>query len=128
MRRASGMVAVDMVVGSWTLIGCFLMFRVSKQWYVFSPRSRAQYVGIAEIILWFIAVIGLGGAGAVFLVSGGPAGLPVTLDGFAPSPRWFLCGALLIGGSASLVFGLLASFFRWEAGRERTQIDAAYLR
>lgn len=127
-HRPADMVAAYLVVGIWTLIGGFVIFRVSKQWNVISPRSRAQYVGIAEIILWFIAVIGLGGAVAVFLVSGGPAGLPVTLDGFAPSPRWFLFGALLIGGSASLVFGLLASFFRWEAGRESTQIDAAYLR
>src|SRR5699024_12866787 len=96
-------------------------------WIVISSRSRRQYVGIADIILSFIAVIGLGGAVAVFLVSGGPAGLPVSLDGFAPSPRWFLFGALLIGGSASLVFWLLASFFRWEAGRERTQLSAADL-
>src|SRR5699024_6823600 len=60
-HRPADMVAAYLGVGIWTVIGGFVIFRVSKQWNVISPRSRAQYVGIAEIILWFIAVIGLGG-------------------------------------------------------------------
>src|SRR5699024_8745280 len=114
-HRPAAMVAAYLVRGIWTLIGGFVIFRVSKEWNVISRRSRAEYVGVAEIILWFIVVIGLGGAVVVLLVSSGPAGLPFSLDGFAPLPRWFVFGALLVGGSASLVFGLLASFFRGDA-------------
>jgi len=127
-HRPADMVAAYLVVGLWTLIGGLVIFRVSKHWNVISPRSRAQYVGLAEITLWFIAIVGLGGAVSVFFVSGGSAGLPASLDGFVPSPRWFLFGALLIGGSASLVFALLASFFRWEAGRQSIQTQVGSIR
>src|SRR5690625_1972086 len=117
-HRPADIIAAYLVVGLWTLIGGLIIFRVSRQWNVISPRSRAQYVSMTEILLWLMAIVGLGGAIAVVFFSGGVDSLPDNLDGFVPSARWFVFGALLIGGSASLIFGVLASFFRWEAGRE----------
>ncbi|GAA2039010.1 hypothetical protein GCM10009720_19390 [Yaniella flava] len=117
-HRPSDIVAAYLVVAMWTLIGGFTIYRLSSDWNVVSPHSRAQHAGMAEITLWLLGIVALGGAIAVFILSGGFDGLPTTLDGFGPSPRWFVFGALLIGGSAALIFALLASFFRWEAGRE----------
>lgn len=117
-HRPADIVAAYLVVGIWTLLGGLVIFRLSKHWNVISPRSGARHAGLAEITLWLLSIAGLGGAIAVFVLSDGMAGLPATPDGFVPSVRWFGFGALLIGGSASLVFGVLASFFRWEAGRE----------
>ena len=117
-HRPADIIAAYLVVGLWALIGGFIIYRVSRQWNVISPRSNAQYASMPEVVLWLMAFIGLGGAIAVVFFSGGSESLPNNLDGFVPSARWFLFGALLIGGSASLVFGVLASFFRWEAGRE----------
>lgn len=117
-HRPADIVAAYLVAGLWALISGFIIFRASSHWNVISPRSRAQHASLAEILLWLLAVVGLGGAAAVLLLAGGPDILPTTLDSLAPSAHWFIFGSLFIGGSASLVFGILASFFRWEAGRE----------
>lgn len=117
-HRPADIVAAYLVVGLWTLIGGLIIFRVSRHWNVISPRSRAQHASLTEILLWLMAIVGLGGAIAVVFFSGGVNSLPDNLDGFVPSARWFVFGALFIGGSASLLFGVLASFFRWESGRE----------
>src|SRR5699024_12274896 len=117
-HRPADISAAYLVVGLWTLIGGFIIYRESPQWNVISPRSNAQYASMPEVVLWLMGFIGLGGAIAVVFFSSGSESLPNNLDGFVPSARWFLFGAMLIGGSANLVFGVLASFFRREAGRE----------
>lgn len=127
-HRPADIVAAYLVVGLWTLIGGFIIFKLSSHWNVISPRSRAHRASLAEILLWILAVVGLGGAIALIFLSGSMTGLPDTLDGFQPAGRWFIFGGLLVGGSASLVFGILASFFRWESGREVDDSPGAHAR
>lgn len=117
-HRPADIVAAYLVVGIWTLIGGLVVFKLSSPWNIISPRSQAQHISLSEILLWLMAIGGLGGAVALVVVSGNAAEMPATLEGFVPTGRWFIFGALLVAGSASLVFGILASFFRWEAGRE----------
>ena len=117
-HRPADIVAAYLVVGLWTLIGGFVIYRVSVDYNVISPRSRANRAALSELLLWLAALAGLGGAVALVLVSGGIEQLPSHYDEAVASTRWFAFGALFIGGSASAVCALLASFFRWEAGRE----------
>lgn len=117
-HRPADIIAAYMVVGLWTLIGGFTVYRVSADYNVISARSRAKHASLSEIVLWLIAIISLGGAAAILLLTGGFADLPTHFEQVTPSLRWFALGALLIGGAASLVCALLTSFFRWEAGRE----------
>ncbi|HEY4557192.1 MAG TPA: phosphatase PAP2 family protein [Enteractinococcus sp.] len=117
-HRPADIVAAYLVVGIWTLIGGFVIYRVSSDYNVISPRSRAQYASLSEILLWLFAVIGLGGAVAVVLLTSGLGQLPAHFSEVEPSPQGFLFGALFIGGAASAVCAMLASFFRWEAGRQ----------
>lgn len=127
-HRPADIIAAYLVVGAWTLIGGLVVFKVSSPWNVISPRSQAHRPAMAEILLWLIAIVALGGAAALLMLAGGPTELPQTLEEFIPSPRWFLFGALAVGGSASLIFGILASFFRWEAGREAPDDGGAHVR
>lgn len=117
-HRPADIVAAYFVVGIWTLLGGFVIYRVSADYNVISPRSRAKHASLSEILLWLLAVAGLGGALAVLLLTGGLDQLPNHFSEVIPSTRWFAFGALLIGGAASSVCAMLASFFRWEAGRE----------
>lgn len=119
-HRPGDIVAAYFVVGIWTLIGGFVIYRVSADYNVISPRSRAKYASLSEILLWLLAVAGVGGALAVLLLTGGLDQLPSHFSEVIPSTRWFTFGALLIGGAAASVCAMLASFFRWEAGREAT--------
>jgi hypothetical protein len=117
-HRPADIVAAYLVVGLWTLLGGFVIYRVSVDYNVISPRSRANRTSLSELLLWLAALAGLGGAVALVLVSGGIEQLPSHYDEVVASTRWFAFGALFIGGAASAVCALLASFFRWEAGRE----------
>src|SRR5690625_371592 len=117
-HRPADIVAAYLVVGLWTIVGGWVVYRVSRDYNMISPRSRALRVSLSEILLWLLAIAGLGGAVAVMLVSGGIEQLPSHYDEVVASTRWFAFGALFIGGAASAVCALLASFFRWEAGRE----------
>src|SRR5690625_1994056 len=117
-HRPADIVAAYLVVGLWTLLGGFVIYRGSVDDNVISPRSRANRAALSELLLWLAALAGLGGAVAVMLVSGGIEQLPSHYDEVVASTRWFAFGALFIGGAASAVCALLASFFRWEAGRE----------
>lgn len=122
-HRPADIVAAYLVVGLWTLIGGFIVYRVSSDYNVISPRSRARHASLSEILLWLLAVIGLGGAVAIVLLSVGLDALPTHFDQVTPSLRWFTFGAMFIGGASSLVCALLTSFFRWEAGREAVEHD-----
>ncbi|TQL73615.1 PAP2 superfamily protein [Enteractinococcus coprophilus] len=115
-HRPADIVAAYLVVGLWTLIGGFIIYRVSADYNVISARSRAKHASLSEILLWLLAVVGVGGSvGMLFL---GLGELPTHFDQVTPSLRWFMFGTTLIGGAACLVCALLTSFFRWEAGRE----------
>ncbi len=117
-HRPADIVAAYLIVGLWTLIGGFIVYRVSVDYNVISPRSRANRASLSELLLWLTALVALGGAVAVVLVSGGLEQLPTHFNDVVASTRWFVFGALFIGGAASAVCAILASFFRWEAGRE----------
>lgn len=117
-HRPADIVAAYLVVGLWTLIGGFVIYRVSVDYNMISPLSRAHNASLSEILLWLVAVAGLAGALAVLMLTGGLGQLPVHFSDVIPSTRWFAFGALLIGGSSAAVCAILASFFRWEAGRE----------
>ncbi|OAV59197.1 hypothetical protein A6F49_15035 [Enteractinococcus helveticum] len=117
-HRPADIVAAYLVVGLWTLIGGFIIYRVSADYNVISARSRAKHASLSEILLWLLAVIGIGGAVAILLLTGGLGDLPTHFEQVTPSLRWFTFGAMLIVGAASLVCALLTSFFRWEAGRQ----------
>lgn len=117
-HRPADIVAAYLVVGLWTIIGGFVIYRVSVDYNVISPRSRANQVSLSEILLWLAALAGLGGAVAVVLLTGGLEQFPSHFDEVVASTRWFGFGALFISGAASAVCAVLASFFRWEAGRE----------
>ena len=117
-HRPADIVAAYLVVGFWTLIGGFIIYRVSVDYNLISPRSRARYASLSEILLWLLAIAGLGGALAVVLLTGGIGQVPTDFAQVVPSTRWFGFGALFIGGASAAVYALLASFFRWEAGRE----------
>lgn len=116
-HRPADIVAAYLVVGLWTLIGGYTIYRVSADYNVISPRSRAKYASASEILLWLLAIIALAGAVIVLVFGAGLTTLPTHFEQVTPSIRWFLFGSLLIGGSAAAVCALLASFFRWEAGR-----------
>src|SRR5699024_12825337 len=47
-HRPADLVAAYLVVGISTLLGGFVIFRVSHRWNVIPARSRAEYVRIAE--------------------------------------------------------------------------------
>lgn len=117
-HRPADIVAAYLVVGAWTLVGGFVIYRVSAEYNVISPRSRAQYASLSEIVLWLLALVALAGAAATIWLGGGLDALPVHFGEVTPSVRWFTTGVLLIGGAAAAVWALLATFFRWEAGRE----------
>ena len=117
-HRPADIVAAYLVVGFWTLLGGFIIYRVSADYNLISPRSRARYASLSEILLWLLAIAGLGGALAVVLLTGAVGQVPADFAQVVPSTRWFGFGALLIGGASAAVYALLASFFRWEAGRE----------
>ena len=117
-HRPADIVAAYLVVGAWTLVGGFVIYRVPAEYNVISPRSRAQYASLSEIVLWLLALVALAGAAATIWLGGGLDALPVHFGEVTPSVRWFTTGVLLIGGAAAAVWALLATFFRWEAGRE----------
>lgn len=117
-HRPADIVAAYLIVGLWTLIGGFVIYRVSADYNMISPRSRARHASLSEILLWLLAIAGLGGAVAVVLLTGGLDQLPAHFDDVVASTRWFAFGALMIGGASAAVCAVLASFFRWEAGRE----------
>lgn len=117
-HRPADIVAAYLVVGLWTLLGGFIVYRVSADYNVISARARAKYASLSEVLLWLFALIGVGGAVAILFLTGGLAALPAHFEEVTPSLRWFGFGAMLIAGAASLVCALLVSFFRWEAGRD----------
>src|SRR5690625_5079719 len=55
-HRPADIVAAYLVVGIWTLIGGFVIYRVSSDYNVISPRSRAQYASLSEILLWLFDI------------------------------------------------------------------------
>ena len=117
-HRPADIVAAYLVVGLWTIVGGWVVYRVSRDYNMISPRSRALRVSLSEILLWLLAIAGLGGALTLVVMTGGIDQLPTHFSEVEPSIRWFGFGALMIGGASSAVCAVLASFFRWEAGRE----------
>src|SRR5699024_6078410 len=75
-HRPADIVAAYLVVGGWTLLSGFVIYRVSADYNLVSPRSSAKHASISEIVLWLLALAGLGGAVLVFWFTGGVAGLP----------------------------------------------------
>src|SRR5699024_2487137 len=109
------------VVGLWTLSGGVVIYRVSADADVISARARAEHASLSETLLWLLAIAGLAGAVAVLWLSDRFATLPRHFADVVPAARWFFFGALLTGGAAATVCAVLASFFRWEAGREAAE-------
>src|SRR5690625_75227 len=93
-HRPADIVAAYLVVGLWTLLGGFVIYRVSFDYNVISPRSRANRAALSELLLWLAALAGVGGAAGVALVRGGSEQLPRHAAGVVASTRWFSFGVL----------------------------------
>ncbi|WBL20496.1 phosphatase PAP2 family protein [Citricoccus sp. NR2] len=122
-HRPSDMVAAYLVAGIWGLVGGFVTFRTGANWNMLSSRTH-RYPWPSghpmwDVLMWLTGAAMLAGAWLALLPVGGAEALPATVDsGFGTSAWYLLSGALFSAGGGFLLFALLSSFFRWEAGRK----------
>ncbi|MFC7401185.1 phosphatase PAP2 family protein [Citricoccus sp. GCM10030269] len=120
-HRPADMVAAYLVAAFWGLAAGYVILRTGADWNTRGRRTArhphpAGHPGW-DLVLW------LGGAALVlaawwsFGAAGGTSALVASPDSGSSSDAHFLMGLLLSTGPGLLVFGALASFFRWQAGR-----------
>jgi membrane-associated phospholipid phosphatase len=118
-HRPADMAAAYLVAAFWALTAGWVILRTGPDWNT-AGRVSARFPHPAgrpgwDVALWAGGILAVAGAWLAFLAAGGVA----VLD---PDPAWhsgwhFLAGLLFSVGPGLLVFGFLATFFRWQSGR-----------
>lgn len=118
-HRPADMAAAYLVAAAWALAAGWVILRTGADWNT-AGRASARHPQPAghpgwDVALWAGGLLTVAGAWLAFQAAGGTSALD-------PDPAWhsgwhFLAGLLFSVGPGLLVFGFLATFFRWQAGR-----------